>query len=1466
MVDVTQIEQALHQSLPSEQQRLAPQLAQILAAAANGAISGEEARAQVAALPDSDTIGQALISFGSAQTGDVQFGNIAGRDMINLFLSIIPQPARAQLQFYGDYTLPAIYIERSELFSRARSRLLADSPVTGSSTIGALWRPLALHGMGGIGKTVLARALCEDPTIRASFPDGIFWITLGKTPDLIRPLRDMIEQFGGIVSSMAATARSLKAQLAGLLEHKRCLIVADDVWSKETAEILRFGGRGCRLLVTTRDAALVEGIGAVILPVPVMEPFQARTVLRRWADGALDQVADQVLDRIVTELGALPLALKLAGPQLRRKDPQPWLAEFDMRKLRDRRPDNSPHDSLSWTFQLSLEGLSAEHQRLYCSLAVFRAGEATPEVGVAQLWKGLAGIDQGETSDLIDDLADRALLDRIIDANKRSIQLHDLLHDFITIELGPDQRLAAHERMLAAYRPEQGHWSDIPDDGYIYDHLTYHLREVDDGPGLARLFDNPSWLEARHAQRGSTYDGVAEDLTEAIATVKEHSFWQIDTGKPLTAATALFRLLLIQASLRTQATVQEPELLARAVATAVLTPARALSVVRHVSGPLRRVEHCVALLALSDTIESVRPALEKIALASLEELRDAEVRAFLLGDLVRFVQSPARERLIGEALELASGAIKPTSRIELMRKLVAWLADPLRRVVAEELLQAIRALEPRDRARALEPAIAVLPADLLGSLDADITALPDPYERGRLWRAIALARVSEERTLPLMYALGEAYKVTDPHEQAMLLVGLAPHLGQGRRAMALTTGLRIAPAITDTYDRAQILQAIAAQLPEPARSDTFNQALQLIGAACVVVRPDELIESIVPHLAADQCDRIVQEALDFIKSVQHAGRRAMGLSYAAPLLNEDQQLQALALIPADNLEARQQAMVALAPYLSPAAVTRALEVAADFPVSEVCAFFLAELGPYIRQQDLPYVVRIASDCADTIKQPRTRAEVRRKIAELMPERYRGRLLSDALFDVLFDDNNRWRIYPFVLEIADQLDGQALAHVFDVFGDGQYLGPMPHLWHRLARRLPEPQRSAQIERVLQAASRIDDSAARVELLAALAEDLPQPRQSAVALNALAMALQIEQPLARARAAIMLLPSLPDAERDMAISEILLVIATEQPSPQLAHLVDGMLEHPLLVEPARLLSTIKSITHPATRARLLQRVASHLPEPERAQVVEAIRRAVAEEPSLTVQLELLGELLPIFSETIPPALLEEPLRRAMALGNSYQRAEALRKLALLLPASERQPILAAILHSYAGRELQNISAYELSELAPLIGPETAAQALASARGLTTPMERAKALTALAAVLQAPAYKGLKGEALQELKAIIDEEQRAEALIGLAPQLTGELFDEALTLVHFFSHHEIRIAMLGTLAKPAEVQGLTQEEQARRCISAIAYDIGLIQHEFLLVAQAAALPTTLVLTPDLASYIAEHTGTICTKWKWL
>src|SRR5205823_12360942 len=71
--------------------------------------------------------------------------------------------------------LPRNYVERPGALLNLRSALITDG---GGASIALT----ALKGMGGIGKTVLAQALCHDEVIQQAFPDGIVWVTAGSKP------------------------------------------------------------------------------------------------------------------------------------------------------------------------------------------------------------------------------------------------------------------------------------------------------------------------------------------------------------------------------------------------------------------------------------------------------------------------------------------------------------------------------------------------------------------------------------------------------------------------------------------------------------------------------------------------------------------------------------------------------------------------------------------------------------------------------------------------------------------------------------------------------------------------------------------------------------------------------------------------------------------------------------------------------------------------------------------------------------------------------------------------------------------------------------------------------------------------------------------------------------------------------------------------------------------------------------
>src|SRR5205814_7646396 len=75
---------------------------------------------------------------------------------------------------------PAQYLPREELDALKLSLI---SSKTQTVAVAGEHHRLGIQGMPGVGKTVLTAALAADADIHEAFPGGVFWLTLGRTPD-----------------------------------------------------------------------------------------------------------------------------------------------------------------------------------------------------------------------------------------------------------------------------------------------------------------------------------------------------------------------------------------------------------------------------------------------------------------------------------------------------------------------------------------------------------------------------------------------------------------------------------------------------------------------------------------------------------------------------------------------------------------------------------------------------------------------------------------------------------------------------------------------------------------------------------------------------------------------------------------------------------------------------------------------------------------------------------------------------------------------------------------------------------------------------------------------------------------------------------------------------------------------------------------------------------------------------------
>jgi len=156
-------------------------------------------------------------------------------------------------KLHGAPELPPHYLPREEDLAGLKRKLLAGVE---SVAITGQGQAVGVHGMGGIGKTVLASALTHDSEVRQAFPDGIYWLTIGQKPNLLDLQNQLLRQLTGSKQTLTIQGES-KDALREALEGRTALVVVDDVWTIDAADAFAVTRSPARLLLSTRNSEVL---------------------------------------------------------------------------------------------------------------------------------------------------------------------------------------------------------------------------------------------------------------------------------------------------------------------------------------------------------------------------------------------------------------------------------------------------------------------------------------------------------------------------------------------------------------------------------------------------------------------------------------------------------------------------------------------------------------------------------------------------------------------------------------------------------------------------------------------------------------------------------------------------------------------------------------------------------------------------------------------------------------------------------------------------------------------------------------------------------------------------------------------------------------------------------------------------------------------------------------------------------
>src|SRR6266568_7582344 len=243
---------------------------------------------------------------------------------IDRLVGVGPQ-SREQARATGVDTLvlPPVMVGRGSELRQLRAAAQA---------VGAGGRSVAIvsvHGMGGAGKTALARSLAAE--VVDMFPDArieidLYGFTPGRRPrDPGEVLDELLRLAGFAVADVPGTTEGRSQLWRSYLSNRRTLLVLDN--ARDGAQVLPLlpggGGPGRCLVVVTSRNRLAELEAAAIVEAGVLPAEDAIALLVHAGRRDLAQMrGDRAeLETLAALCGFLPLALRSVGSLLSRLDP-----------------------------------------------------------------------------------------------------------------------------------------------------------------------------------------------------------------------------------------------------------------------------------------------------------------------------------------------------------------------------------------------------------------------------------------------------------------------------------------------------------------------------------------------------------------------------------------------------------------------------------------------------------------------------------------------------------------------------------------------------------------------------------------------------------------------------------------------------------------------------------------------------------------------------------------------------------------------------------------------------------------------------------------------------------------------------------------------------------------------------------------------------------------------------------------